>query len=717
MTSGNILRTGASRNAEKFLANNSSNEINLNPRAPEPDWELLDGFLELFYPNPDEPIHFRKFPPKSTELNERGSAKTLPDELKNHPQFWPAKYEFSRREILTSEYAQKTLIDANTYSGLYFVVNAGGIKNEDITRINSFFSESDSLSIEEQHTLLDAFVLDPSIRIETGKSVHAYWLTPVENDYTPEDFRSIQKRLIQHFNSDRSLHNPNRLMRVPSFNHVSWNHESGELRYKPVQLVELEPERRYTLEQMVAELTSPTVLEQRHPKEKEPKHKTPGTTRKTVEFEMPVFETGGSYEKFEELLNEARKRLMLLPGASLNNGYVHTKGVCHNGSGNTAIHINVETGQFACAAGCPTSAILRAVGLPQRPNTETKVKATSAWNLGEFLAHEFPPVDEAMKYIERGTLSQLVAATNVGKTTLLLNASVALAAGEEFWPLVSGAVKTRKVMYVDFETNRPKMHQVLTKILSVEPYTSPDVRALVEQNILLLVDTEVDDVPLTLSNPEHLSYVEQQAREFGADLVVIDNSSSAFILRNENDNSEVAREVMLPLKNFARRTNAATVLVHHTGKPGENSKQTVDAFLGRGASNYGSLSRTIYGLVRAENLGPGYVVLHNTKNKSGPLLDPVTMRLDFNTLWFSPIGQQQSLEVTARAVHEFVCKQGTAGVSEITEHFMQSGVSARTVSRRVEDAVKMGFMKRKNKRAKYEPDNCDNLVVEEGLIS
>src|SRR5688572_15635790 len=262
---------GTSQNSEQFVPNEASHSSNLKHQAPEPDFEHLDEFLELFYPDPDEPIHFRKFPPKSTELNERGTAKKLPEELRSYREFRPANYNFSRNEILAEEEVRQTLIEANVYSGLYFVVNAGGTRNEDIKRINAFFSESDNRSIDEQHASLDAFVLQPSIRIETGKSVHAYWLAEVNNDYTREEFRTIQKGLIQHFESDPSLHNPNRLMRLPSFNHVSWNHERGELRYKPVQLVELEPARRYTLEQMVAELPSPTIPEPKQLKAKEPK--------------------------------------------------------------------------------------------------------------------------------------------------------------------------------------------------------------------------------------------------------------------------------------------------------------------------------------------------------------------------------------------------------------------------------------------------------------
>ncbi|MFL6209836.1 MAG: AAA family ATPase [Pyrinomonadaceae bacterium] len=328
---------------------------------------------------------------------------------------------------------------------------------------------------------------------------------------------------------------------------------------------------------------------------------------------------------------------------------------------------------------------------------------TNVWgNLGEFLDTDFPPVEEVLSRVERGTLSQFCATTSAGKTTLLLNAGLALAAGQQFLPLVPEAGRPRRVMYVDFETGCSKMKQGIAKMLSRDPYNRPEVQRHVRENFILLVDTEIDDIPLSLSRPEHLEFVQRKAQEFGAELVVMDNASSGFELDNDSGNSEVASKVMLPLKNFAKRTNAATIFVHHTGKAGEGSKSTVDAMMGRGASNYANLSRSIYGLVLAEDLGQGYVVMHNTKNKCGPLPEPVTMRLDFATLWFEQISAAQRIEVTSEAIHELVLARGEASVSEIKAHFMQFGVSDRTIERRINDAVELGLIWRKNQRAKYQ---------------
>lgn len=253
-------------------------------------------------------------------------------------------------------------------------------------------------------------------------------------------------------------------------------------------------------------------------------------------------------------------------------------------------------------------------------------------------------------------------------------------------------------------------------MLSREPYDWPRERALVRHNFRPLVDTEINDVPLNLSDPEHLKYVQEQALDFGAELIVIDNGSAGFELTSENDNAEVASRVMLPLKTLARRTNAAVILVHHTGKPGESPRQTIDAFMGRGASAFGSLARSIYGLVPASDMGEGYVVLHNTKNKSGPKLEPVTMRLDFHSLWFEQLNTRPRMDVTAQAVREFVNSRGAASLSEIKEHFMQYGASTRTIERRIADAAEVGLIWRKNQKAKYTAVSDDLGANLEGVI-
>ena len=100
--------------------------------------------------------------------------------------------------------------------GIHFVVNSGGQRDENITRINAHFVESDTLSKEKQLENINKFPLEPSILIESRKSIHAYWL--IENGDL-DKFREIQTRLAQYFNSDNQLSNLSKTLRLPTFHH------------------------------------------------------------------------------------------------------------------------------------------------------------------------------------------------------------------------------------------------------------------------------------------------------------------------------------------------------------------------------------------------------------------------------------------------------------------------------------------------------------------
>lgn len=136
---------------------------------------------------------------------------------------------------------EETLRKHNTQNrGIFFVVNFGGDKDEDITRINAIFVENDDLPIDEQIERLTAFPLPPSLMVKTAKSVHAYWLT---SDVTVSEFRTFQRRLIAQFDGDTSCVNESRVLRLPGFNHCK-----GELVL--VECIKFNPELRYTKAQL-----------------------------------------------------------------------------------------------------------------------------------------------------------------------------------------------------------------------------------------------------------------------------------------------------------------------------------------------------------------------------------------------------------------------------------------------------------------------------------
>jgi putative DNA primase/helicase len=141
---------------------------------------------------------------------------------------------------------EKALHDHNKMDrGIFFVVNYGGQKDEDITRINAQFVESDELSFEEMGKCIDAFPLPPSMVIKTSKSLHTYWFMKGKPEVSR--FRTIQKQLVKQFDGDIKCQNESRVMRLPGFYHCKQN---------PVMVscVLFHPERKYTQDELAAVL-------------------------------------------------------------------------------------------------------------------------------------------------------------------------------------------------------------------------------------------------------------------------------------------------------------------------------------------------------------------------------------------------------------------------------------------------------------------------------
>lgn len=139
----------------------------------------------------------------------------------------------------------KVLIAHNEANrGIFFVVNSGGNSDRKINKINAQFFECDTLSLEEQLENISKFPLEPSIIVQTKKSLHVYFL--IKNGKV-EKFRDIQKKLAKHFNGDGSCINESRVMRVPGFYHCK--EESVR-----VKCIKFNPNLFYTQEDLEREL-------------------------------------------------------------------------------------------------------------------------------------------------------------------------------------------------------------------------------------------------------------------------------------------------------------------------------------------------------------------------------------------------------------------------------------------------------------------------------
>lgn len=275
----------------------------------------LSEFLESFF-HRDETIFGRALKAKGEPANIHAE-----------------KFEFTI-DNLSDEKLQSYLRELNKNRGMYFVVNAGGNTDAEITRFNAAFCEIDNLPLQDQHDLFDNAPLPPSIRVETRKSVHAYWL--LSEIITPAEFYVLQKGLIQFFNSDAGIHNASRLMRLPFFNHLQY--ENGKLEKKQV-LINSYSDTRFSFSELA----------------------------NTYPFELPNTKKP-TFKPFQDTADEARKEIISRIEQTEKfhrfGKFGYTNGVCHNGKvSDTALYVHYETGYVGCFQGCEFNRIAETFGV------------------------------------------------------------------------------------------------------------------------------------------------------------------------------------------------------------------------------------------------------------------------------------------------------------------------------------------------------------------
>lgn len=103
--------------------------------------------------------------------------------------------------------------------GIYFVINGGGHKDEDVTHCRAIFMEHDDLEIALQRDLWRTLGLpEPTFQVQTRKSVHSYWV--FETPIRVEQWRQLQADLLAYSGADPAIKNPSRVMRLAGAYHI-----------------------------------------------------------------------------------------------------------------------------------------------------------------------------------------------------------------------------------------------------------------------------------------------------------------------------------------------------------------------------------------------------------------------------------------------------------------------------------------------------------------
>lgn len=126
----------------------------------------------------------------------------------------PEGQSLSHKLYGTLEQVYPRLVEYNQQGfGIYAVLNPGGDKDAQITHARVAFVDCDHMA---GYPNWDALPIRPHMICGRGPdSYHLFWMIQDEPDL--EAWSRLQYKLALWFNSDRSVHNPSRVMRVPGF--------------------------------------------------------------------------------------------------------------------------------------------------------------------------------------------------------------------------------------------------------------------------------------------------------------------------------------------------------------------------------------------------------------------------------------------------------------------------------------------------------------------
>jgi len=311
-------------------------------------------------------------------------------------------------------------------------------------------------------------------------------------------------------------------------------------------------------------------------------------------------------------------------------------------------------------------------------------------SLDELFAANIAEAEEIFYGVNRGQVAQIVSVTNVGKSTLMLNVSLALASGQEYPPLVTKASNPRRVLYIDFEATAAELRDDMEKMML--GLRNPD---LARKNFIPVVGAIIDKHPLNLSESAHMTFLIRHAMELSPDLIIIDPVSLAFSLTDENSNAEVIKRVVKPLKRLASRINAAIVFSHHIGKQYETSSE--GAHQGRGASAFGALARTVFNLTGEPRIGYGFIRLWCSKSKRGRPFRPVILKLDDSIRWFELSKEEASSveSLSAEDIAQYVAsKEPDETQTRDIYNAFKHRISESTIKRMLDNALTHNLVSR-----------------------
>ena len=580
-----VAQTEADAN---FLASETPNSFFASSGTSPTTAEFIEAFRAGHDIPSGEPVRIRLLPPKGAP----GNAKI--HSLKKN-------YDFTLDKLESNAF----LRSQNEDRGVYFVVNIGGHSDEDITTFTAVFAENDHRSIEDQHSDLDNAPLPPSIRVETRKSVHAYWL--LTTGTTKNEWLEIQRRLIAYFGSDPSISNPSRVMRVPGFDHLHRGehipkHRDGDgieipaetvIERKKIVVTHFNPELRYNAEQLFAAFPEAT------------------TTRTQAVGKLGARQMPSRYTDEKWTISEDRK---------IHRGYGTTAFIASQTGywvnkfargvdrvDRVAAMVTLDCQRMFAVYDCEIEEEIYSVAESMADNSSERYDPndpiddeTPITDDDLFVSFDDDPVKyPTPEYIihgaARGDLMSLISVSNFGKSTIVRNLVMSLATGKPYLTLSGELGKKRRVMLLDYETSIGFYLRDGRLMMSDERFTDED-RADIARNVKSIVAKRRNGKAFDLSNNDDWRELVERAERFKPDVIVLDTVTQAFNFTNENDNSEVTR-TLKKMQSLATNLDCVVLFTHHEGKGGEGSTGEA-VYKARGGSAFGGVPPCVVRLTK-----------------------------------------------------------------------------------------------------------------------
>jgi len=504
-------------------------------------------------------------------------------------------------------------------AGVFVTVNetdGKGRKASNVIRVRALFADFDNPTLDTLERLR-ADPLPPSIIVESSNGKwHAYW---VIEGLELADFKLLQQRIAEHWESDPKVCDLPRVMRLPGFQHCKGDPHS-------VRLLEVTG-KRYGPELAARYASQAPETNVLHDGEKAQADDVGRYAAAALKRACKAVENAVAGSRNDTLNREAFGLAQLVAGGELPEMLVRDR--LHAAALRAALGSSeaMRTLESAFKAGATqpriapeSSSIQKMVAKAADQQAEVKplVPALKWVDLSGLMTAELPPQGFLFEPLfPRRHVTLLGAHGGTGKSSLAILLAAHAACGRSWAGFLS---EPARALIVSLEDEGDICQRRLRDV--VKAYKLESQAVIQRVGILdgtsgcpaLMVECEGRAVSTHVMD-------ELKAIAQGFDLILIDNASDAFDA-NENSRRDV-RSFIRELAGIARQSNAAIVLLSHIDKASAKGNASGNSYSGSTAWHNSARSRLA--MSADEN---GTITLAHEKANLSKKADPV--RLIFN---------------------------------------------------------------------------------------